>query len=82
MEQLSAVRTVLGKVRMTDESRTDYWVEGEPSEIEIGRTDDNEIRVGIRLRGAVDTDDATIYFERSEAIRFLLALAQAVGDDR
>lgn len=80
MDQLSAVRTVLAKAWLMDENRTDYWVEGEPSELEVERTDDDEIRLGIRLRGAVETDDGTLYLSRSEAIRLVLALAAAVGD--
>lgn len=79
MEQLSAVRIVLAKAWIGDGESDSYWVEGEPSSIEVERTDTDEIRVGVQLRNH-DTDDATIYFERSEAIRFLLALAQAVGD--
>ena len=80
MEQLSAVRTVAGKAWLTDETQENYWAEGYPAEIEVERTEDDEIRVGVRLGNAISSDDATIYLSRSEAIRFVLAVAQAVGD--
>lgn len=83
MEQLSAVRSVLGTAYIgaepEDGKELEYWIEGEPSRIEIERTDDNEIRIGVQT-GGDSCDTATIYFERSEAIRFVLAVAQAVGD--
>ena len=82
MEQLSAVRAVMGTTYIGNENVPDddpFWVEGEPARFEIERTDDNEIRIGVQIRGD-HTDAATLYLERSEAIRFVLAVAQAVGD--
>ena len=80
MEQLSAVRAVLGTAYIgNDGEEGDFWCEGEPARFEIERTDDNEIRVGVQIRGD-HLDSATLYLERSEAIRFVLAVAQAVGD--
>ena len=81
MDQLSATRTVMGSAYIAAENDPDggYWCEGEPSRIEIERTDDNEVRIGIQIRG--DHHDATtIYLERSEAIRMVLAIAQSAGD--
>lgn len=79
MEQLSAVRTVLAKAWLGSGESDTYWYEGDPAQVEVERTDENEIRVGI-VTSVGSSDDATIYFERSEAIRFMLAVAQAVGD--
>jgi hypothetical protein len=56
-----------------------YWCEGEPARFEIERTDDDEIRIGVQIRGD-SSDSATLYVERSEAIRLVLAIAQAIGD--
>ena len=81
MEQLSAVRSVLGKTYIHDGSDNpdSFWCEGESAVFEIERTDDDEVRVGVIVRGDHD-DSVTLYLERSEAVRFMLAIAQAVGD--
>lgn len=79
MEQLSAVRGVTGTTYIGDGTADEYWCAGEPAKFEVERTDDNEIRIGVQIRDS-SSDDATLYLSRSEAIRLLLAVAQAVGD--
>jgi len=83
MDQLSAVRSVMGTTFISDgaDSEDPFWCEGEPARFEIERTDDNEIRIGVQIRGD-HQDSATLYLERSEAIRLVLvlALAQSIGD--
>lgn len=46
----------------------EYWAEGEACRVEVQRTDENEIRVGVQLRES-ETDDATLYLTVSEASR-------------
>lgn len=80
MDQLSATRTVLGKVWIAESDEADaYWLEGEPAEIQVERTDEDEIRIGSMLSGQTH-ESASIYLSRSEAIRLVLAVAAAVGD--
>ena len=78
MNQLSAVRSVLAKAYVSDGGE-DYWLNGEPAEIQIERTDNDEIRVGTHIHNET-YEAAGIYLKRSEAIRMILALAHAVGD--
>lgn len=79
MDQLSATRTVLGKAWIAGSgSDDDYWLEGEAAEIQIQRTDDDEIRIGTHLHD--DQEAASLYLSRSEAIRLVLAVAAAIGD--
>ena len=79
MEQLSAVRTLYGKTYIGDGETDSYWCEGEPCNVEVERTDDDEVRIGLTIRDS-SSDDATLYMTRSEAVRLVLAIAQAVGD--
>jgi len=80
MDKLSAVRSIVANVWIGDGVDADsYWVEGEPVEVQVERTDTDEIRVGVHLNG--QTQEAVgLYVKRSEAIRLMLAIAQAVGD--
>ena len=80
MDILSATRTVLAKAYITDGVEAeDYWYEGDPVEVQIERTDNDEIRVGIHISGS-QTEAAGIYLSRSEAIRLILAVAASCGD--
>ncbi len=80
MDKLSAVRTIMGSAYVGDGTEEqNYWCEGEPARIEFERTDEDEIRIGVQV-GSGRGDDATIYLSRSEAIRAVLAIAAAVGD--
>ena len=80
MEQLSAVRSVLAKAWIAESTESDdYWYEGETAEIQVERTDDNEVRIGTHVGGQLH-ESASVYLGRSEAIRLMLALAAAIGD--
>lgn len=58
---------VKGTAWVADEGDS-YWAEGEACDLEVQRTDDNEIRLGIRL-GDSESDDATVYLTVAEASR-------------
>lgn len=82
METLSAIRSVTASsVYISDDSENvdGYWCEGEPANVQVERTDTDEIRLGVQIRGN-SSDDVTVFLGRSEAIRLVLALAGAVGD--
>jgi hypothetical protein len=81
MDKLSATRSVLAQAFIAPGSDPDegYWYEGASAEIEIERTDEDEIRVGTHVGGQLH-ESAGIYLKRSEAIRLMLALAGAIGD--
>lgn len=80
MEQLSAVRSVLGDIWVAaSNDADDYWSEGVPGEVQIERTDNDEVRIGFHLGGETH-ESAGVYLSRSEAIRLMLGVAQAVGD--
>jgi hypothetical protein len=80
METNSATRSVLANAWISSSVEPgDYWYEGITAEIEIERTDDDEIRVGTHVGGELH-ESASFYLTRSEAIRFVLAVAQAIGD--
>lgn len=82
MEQLSAVRSVMGTTFIGTENTPEddpFWCEGEPARFEVERTGDDEIRIGVQIRGD-HYDSATLYVQRSEAIRLVLAIAQSLGD--
>lgn len=82
MDKLSATRTITAAsvfISGDGEAADEYWCEGEPARVEVERTDENEIRLGVAIRGN-SSDDVTVFVERSEAIRLVLAIAAAVGD--
>jgi hypothetical protein len=80
MDKLIATRSVLAEAFISESAEADdYWYEGQSAEIQIERTDDNEVRIGTHVMGQLH-ESAGIYLKRDEAIRVLLALAQAIGD--
>lgn len=58
---------IVNGVAWIGDGEEDYWAQQEACRVEVQRTDDNEIRLGVQLDG--DTDDATIYLTLGEASR-------------
>lgn len=54
-----------------------YWAENLTVRVEIQRTDENEVRIGVQTYEA-DTDDVTLYFTVAEASRLAHMLGIAV----
>lgn len=80
MTEISAVRSVTGNAYIYDATTdADPWCDGGTVRVEVERSDEDEIRLGAVLRGD-DSDSATIFLQRSEALRLVIALAQAIGD--
>jgi len=47
----------------------DYWAENAACDVEVQRTDDNEVRLGVQLTGRDFGDEATVYLTLGEASR-------------
>lgn len=62
-------------IGMTEEG--DFEREDASCRVEVQRTDDNEVRLGVQLRGS-DTDEATVYLTLAEASRLAHMLGIAV----
>lgn len=56
----------------------DFQYEDAAARLEVQRTDDNEVRIGVQLRGEEGNDEATIYLTVSEAGRLAHMLGVAV----
>jgi hypothetical protein len=59
-----------------EESGT-YTIDGALCDVEIERTDTNEVRLGVKL-GHSQVDNAMLYFTDGEALRLMAALGKAV----
>lgn len=80
MDVLSATRTLSASAYIANsEAPDDYWLEGEKVRVEIERTDNDEVRIGVHI-APHQVEAAGIYLSRAEAIRLVLAVAAAVGD--
>lgn len=55
----------------------EYWAEKEAANLEVQRTDENEVRIGLLLSGS-GYDDATFYLTVAEASRLSHMLGVAV----
>lgn len=71
--------SVVGTAFVLDdhEEEQNWWAEGESARMEVQRTDDNEIRLGVMLRSD-DFDAATFYCTPAEAARLAFMLGKAV----
>jgi hypothetical protein len=68
--------SVTGKTYISD-NEDGYWAESEACNVEVQRTDENEVRLGVLLTGS-ETDDVSIYLTVAEASRLAHMLGIAV----
>jgi len=70
---------VRGTAWIGSNNEDDYWAEGEACSLEVQRTDENEIRIGVQLHES-DSDDATVYLTDGEAARLAHMLGAVILD--
>jgi hypothetical protein len=77
MQQLERQVATKGKAWIGSPESDEYWCEGEDCEVEVERTDQDEIRVGIHLDPG-GSEDAGFYVSNRQALSLLTALAKAL----
>lgn len=75
MPETTQVR-VVGKAWIGD-GADEYWAQSDASWVEAAQSDENEIRLSIRI-GDSETDDATVYLTEMEAYRLMASIGRAL----